>query len=306
MIVNPFVLTSCICIALVSCNLNHIKDCPSGSDQPVVAYDFMHPDQLLTLPAELKEASGLAWMNEKELGIINDEEGAVYIVNSADGTITRRIQFAGPSDYEGIAITKDFWVVINSEGHLFYWKKDGSEGTHAVVIKPDWLEHRNIEGLDVIPSSNTLVIACKETAKKRFKNKKVFFAYDLGKKEKDQNDKPYFTLDLAAVERHIIDAAMTHFDASLREDFGYNDDLESLVHPSGITWHPIDQQWYILSSDKRLIIKLNPAFDIVQVKSLSTEQLPQPEGICVAPTGDIFIASEGIAAEGKVAVFRRS
>ena len=57
--------------------------------------------------------------------------------------------------------------------------------------------------------------------------------------------------------------------------------------------HPKTGDWYVLSSASHQLIVTNRQRRVLHVAKLDKQALPQPEGICFAPNGDLFIASEG-------------
>ena len=56
------------------------------------------------LPEELNEISGIAWLQGNTFACVQDEEGYIFIYDLDQEKITTKIKFAGPGDYEGIAI----------------------------------------------------------------------------------------------------------------------------------------------------------------------------------------------------------
>jgi uncharacterized protein YjiK len=73
--------------------------------------------------------------------------------------------------------------------------------------------------------------------------------------------------------------------------------------PSGIAQHPQTKQWYILSSPKRLLLVIDEQSNLVYLEQLSEKLARQPEGICFAPDGTLYISSEGKGAKGRLLIY---
>ncbi|WP_332367946.1 hypothetical protein [Spirosoma telluris] len=73
--------------------------------------------------------------------------------------------------------------------------------------------------------------------------------------------------------------------------------------PSGIAVHPITGEWYILNSAGKRLLITNRQAKIIYSELLDPKQFRQPEGICFAPSGDLFIASEGDGKKGYILKF---
>ena len=71
------------------------------------------------LPAVLDEISGIAWLSEGTIASIQDEDGIIFIYDLNKKKIIEEIEFAGPGDYEGIAIHNQDAYVLRSDGTIY-------------------------------------------------------------------------------------------------------------------------------------------------------------------------------------------
>jgi uncharacterized protein YjiK len=73
--------------------------------------------------------------------------------------------------------------------------------------------------------------------------------------------------------------------------------------PSGIAWHPIQDKYYVLAHVGKILLVVNKQGEIEASYPISPRLLGQPEGICFAPNGDMFISSEGEGDKGYILKF---
>ncbi|MEZ4920954.1 MAG: SdiA-regulated domain-containing protein [Saprospiraceae bacterium] len=71
------------------------------------------------------------------------------------------------------------------------------------------------------------------------------------------------------------------------------EDKPNYLSPSGVAIHPLTQDVYVLSSAKKRLVVLDYNSGAIKYATrISKELLPQPEGICFDPAGNLFISSE--------------
>ena len=63
------------------------------SIQQSVPFNISKPEIKIELSKELKEISGLTWFNTNQLGVVQDESGIFYMLNSTTGEIQDKIKF---------------------------------------------------------------------------------------------------------------------------------------------------------------------------------------------------------------------
>lgn len=267
---------------LVSCGPAKNTDKPeAGKLDP----DFKLPYQLATptenykLPKELKEISGLTYYKDDKLLCVQDEEAVVYVFDTQKQEVTSNFGFGGYGDFEGIEYVNNEVYVLESNGNLFRFKPrvDSPESTQIGRTKTDLPAHTEVEGLGYNPKSKRLLIAVKKSKSESAHN--AIYSFDL------LNRTVY--KDMTLTDEQLTGAGI---------------DPKS-YQPSGIAVHPITGDWYVLTSaGKRLVITSRQA-KITYSEPLDPKLFRQPEGICFAPNGDLFIASEGNGKKGYILKF---
>ena len=73
--------------------------------------------------------------------------------------------------------------------------------------------------------------------------------------------------------------------------------------PSGIAVHPQNGYIFLISSVGKMMVILKPDGQIEDLIPLDRKVMLQPEGICFAPNGDLYISSEGRGKKGYILKF---
>lgn len=230
------------------------------------------------LPAELKEVSGIAYLDENRFACIQDEEGAIFIYNRAKKEVEKKIPFAGPGDYEGITLNGNTAYVVRANGKLYEVNMNGSQGNAKEYSTPLTVEH-NVEGLCYDGKNNRLLLAIKDD-EPNTKDYKGIYAFDLAKKS------------LAAEPVIRIDMKHNLFgNGGGKKDKG--------VKPSSIGIHPKTGELYITDGPKSRLLIMQPSGEIEELHTLGKE-FAQPEGITFSPQGEMFISNEGAKGSGNI------
>ena len=236
-------------------------------------YHLTAPDENYTMPIELKEISGLTYYKNDQLLCVQDEEAVVYVFDTKKKEVVKDFGFGGYGDFEGIEYVNDDVYVLESNGNLFRFKP---ESTQIGRTKTDLSKKTEVEGLGYNPKTKRLLIAVKDG--------------------KGSSDKAVYSFDL--------------LNKAVFKDMSLNDEqLEGAGidpktwKPSGIAVHPITGEWYMLTSVGKRLLITNYEGKIVYSEPLDPKQFRQPEGICFAPNGDLFIASEGDGKKGYILKF---
>ena len=266
-----------IALFLVGCGTSSTKtDRPEAETLTApfkLPYQLNAPDENYKLPSELNEISGLSYYKDDKLLCVEDENAVAYVFDLKKKKITQNFGFGGYGDFEGIEyVNGEIWA-LESNGNLFRFKP---ESTQIGRIKTDLPEKTEVEGLGYNPKTKRLLIAVKNG--------------------KGVSDKAVYSFDL---QYKVVFKDMSLNDEQLK-GAGIN---PKTYKPSGIAVHPITGEWYMLTSaGKRLLITSRQA-KIIYSEPLDPKQFIQPEGICFAPNGDLFIASEGTKKNGYILKF---
>lgn len=236
-------------------------------------YQLTAPDERYTLPKQLEEISGLSYYKDDKLLCVQDEEAIVFVYDTKKKSITDEYGFGGYGDFEGIEYVNDDIYVLESNGNLFRFKPESKDIGRT---KTDLPKKTEVEGLGYDPKTKRLLIAVKNGGPS---SAKAVYSFDLLNKAVFKD----MSLNDEQLEAAGIDP--------------------KTYKPSGIAVHPITGEWYILTSAGKRLVITNRQAKIRYSEPLDPKQFRQPEGICFAPNGDLFIASEGDGNKGYILKF---
>jgi uncharacterized protein YjiK len=239
---------------------------------PAFPYYLDKPDDRFWLPAELEEISGLTYMKEGVLATVQDEKGIIYLYDINSTSVVNRIKFGKAGDYEDITLVDNTAYIIRSDGKLYKVSLSGASIDTQVYQTP--LTAKNdVEGLTYDAEGHWLLLACKGISglDKDNPDIRAVYAFDLSMHTLQKE--PIFAIPVKEVEKL----------AGNKDNF----------RPSGIAIHPVNELVYIVASVGKVLIVLNKNGSIEAVRPLPARYFRQPEGICFAPNGDMFISNEG-------------
>lgn len=256
-------------------------------------YNLKKPDAKYFLPYVLEEISGMTYFSPGIIACVQDEDGKVFFYNHQSRKIENTVRFGDSGDYEGLATDGKKVYVVESNGDLYKFEpeKDGQAEKlkkYKTALKKD----NDVEGLAYDPVKDKLLVACKGEAgikDKKEKGRGVYY-FDLDKKEIEK--KVAFTI----TRNDIKDFLETY------KDFEYEANRINFK-PSGIALHPTNHHIYMIASIGKLMLITDRKGQIKSSIPLDPRLLGQPEGICFAPNGDLFISSEGQGDKGYILKF---
>ena len=220
------------------------------------------------LPDELREVSGIAYINEGRFACVQDEDGYIFIYNTAEGRIEQKIPFAGAGDYEGIALAGPHAYIVRSDGTLYEVLNYALENREVKTYKTPLNADHNIEGLTYDSKSRRLLVSVKDEDP-NMKDRKGIYTFDLSAKQLSQQ--PAY-------------AIATH-------DARYNSRGKKGVRPSDIGIHPGTGSHFIIDGPGQKLLVFDSAGQLQDVSELGAA-FAKPEGITFDPAGSIFISNE--------------
>ncbi|WP_423147635.1 SdiA-regulated domain-containing protein [Rubrolithibacter danxiaensis] len=248
------------------------------------------PDyQLFKLPSDLKEISGISFIDQENLLAVQDEEGTLYFYNLSEEKITDKRKFAGKGDYEDVVIVQADAYVISSDGKLFQIINYKSQNPEVKIYKTPLSEKNNIEGLAYDSVHNRLLLASKDEGIDNDEDKEIY-AFDL--KTKQLSTTPVYAIRLKEIENYFKGDAIEESSKKFLKAFG-NKNLNEVFRPSAITINPQNKNVYVLSSLNNLIAVLNSQGQLQRIIELKGKEFIQPEGISFNPNGELFVSNEG-------------
>ena len=257
-------------------------------------YNMGKPDQTFEMPDELEEISGLGLSDDgNTLAAVQDEDGEIFLVNRYTGEVQAEIEFWKDGDYEGIEFVGDDIYVVKSTGTVYEVLRPGEE--QPVVNKYNFFldGDNDVEGLAYDADAHRLLLACKGNAghDKAYPNRKAVYGFDL--RERMLLETPVYFVELDSVRNYLGQSPAIWKLAKLLEFF--NPEEEFGFSPSAIAIHPLSGYLYMTSSVGKMLIVMRKDGQIVHIEKLNKRVHPQPEGLCFAKDGTLFLSNE----EGK-------
>ena len=263
------------------------------TDNIDIKYDLKRPDKKYFMPYVLEEISGLSFKAPNTLLAIDDESGKLFQYDLIEQNIIHSISFYKSGDYEGIELVGDSVYVLKSDGDLFRFTFDEYKRTAASKYENDLSAKNDTEGLGYDPTTNQLIIACKEDGDLKDQKAKgrAFYKMDLDKMKLIKE--PAFTIGPSKLKAFW----------EQNRNFDYEENRIKFK-PSAIASHPVSGHYYILSSVGKMLLVVGKTGEILATYPISPRILGQPEGLCFSPTGDMYISSEGEGDRGYILKFK--
>ena len=233
------------------------------------------------LPAELVEISGIAFTGNDEVASVQDEEGKIFIYHLGSQKLTRQVPFAGPGDYEGIAVVGTTAWVIRADGVLY--EVEGYTGAKPKTTKhlTGLTQQQDVEGLTYDKKNNRLLLAIKGKEKGSADYKGIY-AFNLPSKK---------MLKTPAYKIELSDPVFSNAGRKKKED---------AIQPSDLVVHPSTGELYVLEGAKPKVLIMDGTGKPKHLYKMKSSDFPQPEGIDFNEAGELYISNEGGGGKGTI------
>jgi hypothetical protein len=255
-------------------------DSPAG-------YDFNHP-VVYNMPEDLMEISGIAFApaNNTTMYAIQDEEGKIFYWKNGKPETLAHAKFAKHGDFEDVAITKIYAIVLRSDGTLFQFPLTAiATGTISAVKEwPGLIPAGEYESLYADNEHNELYVLCKTCVA----------------------DKSSGTLSgyVLSISEDGIIRLKSNFTINTGNLGQQKKKQKARLHPSAMTFNKKTQEWYLLSSINKKLIIADRTWKVKQAISINPSLFPQPEGITFDSDNNLYISNEaGNSSAGTVLKF---
>ena len=259
--------------------------------QPSSALSRYHLDAApawrATLPDELREISGLAVAPDGRVFAHGDEEGRVFEIEPRSGKVVKSFALrpgandpdlgkkskngSVAGDFEDLAVVGARFFLVTSTGILVEFT-EGSDGqtvpftAHATGLA-DVCE---VEGLAHDPSSQSLLLLCKEMKDKSARDRIEVWAWPL--KDQRLNTEPRLTIAAAGLKSKTGAKAF---------------------NGSALTLIPATNSLALVAGPQQAFAELASSGDVVSGGALDGSALGQPEGMAFLADGTLLISTEG-------------
>jgi uncharacterized protein YjiK len=253
-------------------------------------YDFERPDNVVELPKDLEEISGMAsWFTEDEVIAVQDEDGKLFIVDVNTGNIKADFKFGKDRDYEGICRVDSSIYVLERDGDVHRIQYvPGQNEYDSKKTETDFSYRNDTEGICYDRRTNSLLIVPKDQGLNPQDNdyRRGVYAVDLATEQLEPQ--PRFYVDEFAVGEAV-----------------YGKRKPYKIKPSGVAVDPLTGDIYVIASVGNIMVVIDRESDIKHIELLKEKTFTQPEGITFNKKGDLFISSEGRGGKALIVTFRR-
>jgi hypothetical protein len=255
----------------------------------MASYDMNKPSEIVYLPALLNEVSGISFLKGNSFVLEEDEHGLLYIYNFTKREVSNGYRFADNGDYEDVCVLGDRVYVLKSNGDLYGMRLSELGRSAAEQVKTKLSSANDCEGL-CADASGDLWIACKGSAALDGSNivgMRALYKFQMGKRKLKKNP-VLLNEELVSLIKPANNVACS----------------EASFAPSGIARHPLTGDFYVLAHKGKCLLVLDASFGIKAKYCLDKKLFRQPEGICFAPNGDLYITNEADGEQATILLFR--
>ncbi len=253
----------CLVLLIVACSDKKSKlKSPEG-------YDLNKPE-IINLSKKIDQVSGIVYSAaDNSLYAIDDDNGDLYNITLTPKPEVQKWKFGKKNDYEDLAFADSAFYILESSGRLFKFPF-GFPITDVKEYKLELSGFNEFETLYYDSSSQRLILLCKECEEDKKKSVSAY-AFDI------RSD--------SFVSTPVLELKRKELEKTL-------DDKVSRLKASAGAVDPITGNIFIISSINKLLIVADKQYRVKEAYELNRSTFGQPEGICFAPDGTLFISNE--------------
>ena len=271
---------------LLALGFSACADAQSAAAGGLRGYDLSEaPSARIELPWELAEVSGIAYTADGRLLAHGDERAVVYQIDFPSGKVVKRFAIGdagGPllGDFEDIQVVGDRIFLVTSAGELVEAREGADGATVPVVRRTRGLGGAcEVEGLSWDEASSSMLLLCKETMGRRWRDQLVILAVNPG--TGGFAPEPRLTVSQAALGR-VTGAKRFSGSAMVR--------------------HPRTGTWILVSGPQRTFAEIDASGQVLGGGRLDQRRHRQPEGLAIAPDLTLVISDEAGGRGGRAAI----
>lgn len=232
-------------------------------------YDLNKPE-IINLSKKIDQISGIVYSAaDNSLFAIDDDNGDLYNITLTKKPEVKKWKFGKKNDYEDLAIVDSTVYILESSGRIFSFPFRFPI-TDVKEYTLDLAGFNEFETLYYDSSLQRLILLCKECEEDKKKSVSAY-AFDI--------------LSGSFTSTPVLEIKRKDLEKTL-------DDKVSRLKASAGAMDPITGNVFIISSINKLLIVADKQYNIKEVCKLNRSTFGQPEGICFAPDGTLFISNE--------------
>ncbi|MBK8554053.1 MAG: SdiA-regulated domain-containing protein [Ignavibacteria bacterium] len=235
--------------------------------------------QIINLPKELKEISGITMTPDGRLFGQQDESGIIYQIDFTTGAIIKKFAVGKPAlkkDFEDLVYANNKFYLLHSNGEIFEFPEGNDrESVEYNVYKTELTAANDVEGLCYDSETNSLLLACKGNSGVDGSGDKAIYSFSL--ESMKLNPQPRFILKKS--------------------------DVVNSFNPSGIQRNPLTGTFFLIAANGSMIVEISKEGNYIGKASLPKRIHFQPEGITFSSDGTLFISNEGNSGGGSIMIY---
>ncbi|MEO5910583.1 MAG: SdiA-regulated domain-containing protein [Pelobium sp.] len=287
-------LLCCLCVLFSAC---------FGKGKSQNAHNAINNEdknEVITLPSELKEISGITFITDSIVAAIEDEHGILYFININTKKIIKKYEFSGDGDYEDLERVGNDIYITESNGTIFEIKDFDTNNPKMNKYKTPLKKKNDIESITYNTENKVLLLAVKKhnlDKDDKESEEKNIYQFSLATKKLDE--KPFYRIKIKDIENFYKGGPLEEKSKKFLKTLG-NENLTEVITPSAMAYHPITGELYILSSINHIVVVLNKEGNFSNIIKFAGVDFRQPEGISFNSKGELFISNEGQKQSGNI------
>ena len=259
--------------SLFACGQKKQKTGETNEQENLPNYS-LHKPEVFTMPGELEEISGIAFLNGNADTVFaeQDEEGKLFRFALGSEKLIET-KFGKKGDYEDVQVSNGYVIMLRSDGVLFTFPLSQINQEKAGDVKEfsEVLPDGEYEGLYADAATGSLYVLCKHCNEKQTETN-TGYVLQLTKNGDIKPDTT-FTIDVKEIAAK----------AGVKK---------LLFEPSALAKNRATNEWFILSSVNKIVIVANSNWSVKNIYRLDESLYNQPEGIAFDKDNNLYISNE--------------
>ncbi len=278
-----------------------LLSCQNGEKKSASQWkSYKSTTEVIDVPKDLKEISGISFVNDSIVAAIEDENGVLYFFDLNKKKIIREFSFAEEGDYEDLARKDNIMYVVRADGIIYQLVDFAGEHPQITYYKTPLKSENDIEGLAYDAKNDRLLLSVKgKNLSKADDEEEVKNIYQFTLKDMKFHEEPVFRIFLKDIEDQFRGDALMQASKHFLKAVG-NNNLNKVIKPSALTYNPINGKLYVLSAINSFILVLNEDGSFDKIIRFGGSEFIQPEGIAFNSKGELFISNEGKKKKGNI------